>query len=86
MNGTIRSLAGWLTSAVLAYHGAAIAQDRPAGYPARPVRVMVSVAPGAGADAMARAAAQMLTYSGAAGVGSTVHLGMERFAQRSIAW
>ena len=61
MNGMIRTLACWLTGAVLAYNGAAIAQDKPAGYPARPVRIIVSVAPGAGADAIARAAAQMLT-------------------------
>src|ERR1041385_3730237 len=39
----------------------AIAQDKPAGFPVRPIRVVVSVAPGAGADAIARAAAQMLT-------------------------
>ena len=61
MNDTIRSSACWLTSAVLAYNGAAIAQDKPAGYPVRPIRLIVSVAPGAGADAIARAAAQMLT-------------------------
>ncbi|HEX2827711.1 MAG TPA: tripartite tricarboxylate transporter substrate binding protein [Burkholderiales bacterium] len=41
--------------------GGAIAQDKPANYPTRPVRLIVSVQPGAGADAMARAAAQMLT-------------------------
>lgn len=61
MNVVIRRLACWLTSAVLAYNGAAIAQDKPAGYPVRPIRFIVSVAPGAGADAIARAAAQMLT-------------------------
>jgi tripartite-type tricarboxylate transporter receptor subunit TctC len=63
MSVTIRSLAGWLTSIVLAYNGAAIAQDKPAGYPVRPIRLVLSVAPGAGADAIARAAAQMLTDS-----------------------
>ena len=41
--------------------GLAAAQDRPAGYPARPIRLIVSVAPGAGADAIARAVGQMLT-------------------------
>ena len=56
----IRSLACWLTSAVVACHGAAIAQDKPAGYPVRPIRIIVSVAPGAGADTIARAIAQML--------------------------
>ena len=39
----------------------ALAQDKPANYPLRPVRLVISVAPGAGADAIARAAAQMLT-------------------------
>ena len=39
----------------------ALAQDKSANYPIRPVRLIVSVAPGAGADAIARAAAQMLT-------------------------
>ena len=61
MSAMIRILACWLAPAVLAYNGAAIAQDNPAGYPVRPIRLIVSVAPGAGADAIARAAAQMLT-------------------------
>ena len=55
----MRTLA--FAAALLALTGAAIAQDRSGAYPNRPVRLIVSVAPGAGADAMARAAAQMLT-------------------------
>jgi tripartite-type tricarboxylate transporter receptor subunit TctC len=35
-------------------------QDKPAGYPSRPIRIIVGVAPGAGNDAVTRAAAQML--------------------------
>jgi len=59
MTGTIGR---WLlASAVLAHYGVALAQNPPPGYPSRPVRIIVSVAPGAGADAMARAAAQMLS-------------------------
>jgi tripartite-type tricarboxylate transporter receptor subunit TctC len=61
MNKMTRNLAGWLAGAALAYHGAAIAQDRPHGYPTKPIRLIVAVAPGAGADAIARAVAQMLT-------------------------
>ncbi len=61
MNKMTRKLAGWLASAALAYYGAAIAQDKPAGYPVKPIRLVVAVAPGAGADAIARAVAQMLT-------------------------
>ena len=64
MNITIRTWAGWLAGAVLAYvtfNGFAYAQERPAGYPSRPVRLIVTVAPGAGSDAIARAVGQMLT-------------------------
>ena len=37
------------------------AQDKPAEYPLRPIRLIVGVAPGAGNDAITRAAAQMLS-------------------------
>jgi tripartite-type tricarboxylate transporter receptor subunit TctC len=40
---------------------ASVAQDKPADYPQRPIRVIVGVAPGAGNDAVTRAAAQMLS-------------------------
>src|SRR6185503_6094375 len=42
---------------------AAHAQDKAAGYPVRPIRVIIGVAPGAGSDFMARSAAQILTDS-----------------------
>ncbi len=58
-----RLLACWLTGAVLACHGAALAQDKPAGYPVKPIRIIISATPGAGGDAIARLAAQMLTDS-----------------------
>ena len=48
----------------LTYSNAAIAQeknDKPAGYPVRPIRIIVAVAPGAGGDAIARIVAQMLS-------------------------
>jgi tripartite-type tricarboxylate transporter receptor subunit TctC len=61
MSGVNRTLACWLTSAVLAYDGTAIAQDKPAAYPIRPIRLVVAASPGAGGDMMARAVAQMLT-------------------------
>lgn len=51
----------WLAPVVLGCSGAAFSQDKPADWPARPVRMIVSVAPGAGADTIARAVAQMLS-------------------------
>jgi len=60
MNALTRSL-GWLAGAVLAYSGASVAQEKPAGYPIRPIRLVISGSPGAGGDMMARAIVQMLT-------------------------
>lgn len=37
------------------------AQDKPSDYPIRPIRIIVGVAPGAGNDAITRAAAQLLS-------------------------
>lgn len=61
MNGMNSILAYGLTSAVLAYSGASVAQDKPAGYPLRPIRIIISGSPSAGGDMMARAVAQMMT-------------------------
>src|SRR5258706_12677238 len=41
--------------------GVAHAQDKPADYPQRPIRIIVGVPAGAGNDAVTRAAAQMLS-------------------------
>jgi len=54
----------WIMPALFACNSVVIAQDKvnkPAGYPVRPIRLMVTVAPGAGTDAIAREVAQMLT-------------------------
>ena len=61
MNALTWSLGCWLAGAVLAWSGASVAQDKPAGYPVRPIRLVISGSPGAGGDMMARAVAQMLT-------------------------
>src|SRR5262245_24980312 len=64
MNAALRIAAGCLASSMFACFtgtAAAASLDKPAGYPSRPIRLIVTVAPGAGADAIARAAAQMLT-------------------------
>ena len=53
---------GWcLAPAALAYGFAVLAQDKPPGYPARPIRIIISVAPGAGAD-MVKHLHQSTTY------------------------
>jgi len=61
MNALIRKWACWLTPAVLAFSTAAIAQQKPADYPVRPIRIIIGVAPGAGADMVARMTAQILS-------------------------
>ena len=61
MSSLIRNVASWLAPAVLACGTLAHAQDKPAGYPARPIRIIVGVAAGAGADMVARTTAQILT-------------------------
>jgi len=38
-----------------------LAQQRPAGYPERPIRIIISVAPGAGSDMVARLVGKILT-------------------------
>ena len=61
MNAMLRTMAcavAGLTCTVAAQ--AAQTADKPAGYPTRPLRIIISVAPGAGADFIARATAQML--------------------------
>ena len=50
-----------LAASALVLSSVALAQDHPVNYPVRPIRLVVTVAPGAGADTMARAAGQMLT-------------------------
>ncbi len=64
MHTMSRKLAGWLTPALLACSAActaALAQDKPPGYPVRPIRIIISVSPGGGADYIARATAQLLS-------------------------
>ena len=61
MNSVNRTVACGLTIAVLGYCWAAIAQDKAADYPTRPIRLVVAASAGAGGDMMARAVAQMLT-------------------------
>ena len=50
-----------LAASALVLSSVASAQDKPANYPTRPIRLIVTVAPGAGADTIARAAGQILS-------------------------
>src|SRR5690242_1180634 len=61
MNGVTRRLGFLLAGAVLANCGACLAQQKPSGYPTRPLRIVISGCTGAGGDMMARAVAQIRT-------------------------
>jgi tripartite-type tricarboxylate transporter receptor subunit TctC len=61
MNSMFGKFARCLTPAVLAFSAVAFAQDKSTNYPVRPIRIIITVAPGAGADFIARGAAQLLT-------------------------
>lgn len=51
----------WFASALSLCAASAWAQDKVAGYPVRPMRLIISVAPGAGADMVARMTAQIIS-------------------------
>jgi tripartite-type tricarboxylate transporter receptor subunit TctC len=69
MNAAIRTLGYGLMPMALAWGAAAWAQEKPADYPQRPLRILIAVAPGGGADYIARA---------------TAHLLSERFGQNAV--
>lgn len=50
-----------LAAVTLVLSSVALAQDKPANYPTRPIRLIVTVQPGAGADTIARAVGQILS-------------------------
>jgi tripartite-type tricarboxylate transporter receptor subunit TctC len=49
-----------LALATITPFGAVLAQDKPANYPTRPIRIIISSAPGAGGDMIARMNAEIL--------------------------
>ena len=61
MKPMIRQLGLWFTPVVLASSTFAVAQQKPADYPVRPIRIIISVAPGAGSDMVAKLTGQVLT-------------------------
>lgn len=56
-----RSFGLALLAALLLACASATAQQKPAHYPERPIRIIISVAPGAGSDMVARMVAKILT-------------------------
>ena len=50
-----------LAASALVLSSVALAQEKPANYPTRPIRLIVTVSPGAGADMMTRAVGQILS-------------------------
>ena len=61
MNAAIRTLGYRLMPMALVWGAAVCAQEKPADYPSRPLRIIIAVAPGGGADYIARATAQLLS-------------------------
>jgi tripartite-type tricarboxylate transporter receptor subunit TctC len=61
MKITIRNAGLCLAPFAIAYSSISLAQDKPPGWPERPIRIVISVAPGAGADMVARMTAQIMS-------------------------
>jgi len=60
MNTVMTRFGQWLTFVVLAASTVALAQQKPADYPTRPIRIIIGVAPGAGADYVAKLTSDIL--------------------------
>lgn len=56
-----RTLLGTAVLAALGFAGGASAQDAPAGWPTRPIRLVLPVVPGGGMDILSRSIAQHMT-------------------------
>ena len=61
MIAIIGKLKYWLAPAALVYSAAVFAQDKPPGYPVRPIRILIGSTPGAGGDMIARMTAKILS-------------------------
>ncbi len=61
MNTMLRKWGCWLMPCLLAYCAMAPAQDKPPGYPVRPIRILIGAQPGAGGDTIARVTAKILS-------------------------
>ena len=64
MIARIGKLAGWVAPMVVVCN-AALAEDKADAYPERPIRIIISVAPGTGADFVARMTACVSPNRGA---------------------
>ena len=60
MKQVVRTMAVLAACASLGHAPAASGQDKPVDYPTRPIRILISVAPGGGADMVARMSAEIL--------------------------
>jgi tripartite-type tricarboxylate transporter receptor subunit TctC len=58
---TVEQVKGLLGAAAIAASVGSAAQEKGLNYPVRPLRIIITVAPGAGADLVARTTAQILT-------------------------
>lgn len=61
MNRVVKRFVRCLAPVALAASTVVFAQQKPADYPVRPIRIIISVAPGAGADYVAKLTGQILT-------------------------
>ena len=61
LNNVLRNLLYGLAAIPIIHATVAGAQEKSIGYPVRPLRIIIGVAPGAGADMVARASAHVLT-------------------------
>jgi len=60
MNTVMTKFGRWLTLLALATATLAFAQQKPPDYPVRPIRIIIGVAPGAGADYVAKLTGEIL--------------------------
>ncbi len=57
----MKTIFRWLTAGMLGFSAAVLAQPKAAEFPVRPIRLIVTVAPGGGADAMTRVAGRIMS-------------------------
>ncbi len=61
MHAAVKRIAVWFALALLAWSASTLAQGSAPSYPNRPLRIIIGVPPGAGADTVARMTAEILS-------------------------